>query len=103
MTRRKKLFAVVGVLVGALILTAVIMSSGRTETLTMAESPAGTWKVTIKGRQTMRGVEVTMTARTSDGIARLFGVIDLCDSFDYAKYKYAESVTQRLQVPETCF
>ena len=101
MTRRKKLFAVVGVLVGVLILAGFIMSSGRTETLAMAESPAGTWKVTIKGRQTMRGVEVTMAARTSDGITRSFGVIDLCDSFDYAKYKYAESVTQRLQVDET--
>jgi hypothetical protein len=36
--------------------------------------------MTIQASRTVRGVEVTMTARTWDGITNSLGVIDLCDS-----------------------
>ena len=80
------LFFCIGLLLAA---AAIVHVSGRPRTLADVSSPAGTWRLVVRGQNKLiGGVEVTAAVHTSDGRRISLGVIDLRSNWAEAKHEY---------------
>lgn len=99
-TVMKKSFYVLAVL-SLIAVMATVYLAASTKTIIVAKaSPAKSWRIEILGSpQLLGGIEVTANVYTQQN-QHMLGVINLCSSWEEAKFIYAESATDKLMIDE---
>ena len=97
---KRLLLLIVSLVLLAIAAFAYLESSAQSKTLADVSSPSGDWRVIVRGKDVIGGVEVTADVHTRDGRVISRGVIDLRPEWAETEHDYQAHKTLHTRIDE---